>query len=141
MGAAPLNATSSSDSAEIRTEADRLLRAGLLALLRTYRDVHVVGSYQLHLMTWRDLDIHLVHDHADVRAFFSLGGEIAALLHPHRMHFRDESLAVAPGLPPGFYWGLYLGDERAGAGRSTSGRPIVRRSTWFAALPTTSRRD
>jgi hypothetical protein len=31
------------------------------------------------------------------------------------MHFRDESTAGTPGLPCGFYWGIYLGDERSGA--------------------------
>jgi hypothetical protein len=72
-------------------------------------------------MTWRDLDIHLVREQADVRAFFALGGEIAALLAPPRMHFRDESRQRTPGLPPGFYWGVYLGDERAGAWKIVRG--------------------
>jgi hypothetical protein len=31
------------------------------------------------------------------------------------MHFRDESRVRTPGLPPGLYWGVYLGDERRGA--------------------------
>ena len=102
-------------SDEIRSEADRILGSGLLALLLRYGEVHLVGSYTLGLMTWRDLDIHLVQEPLDVKAFFSMGSEIAALLHPHRMHFRDELLVGTPGLPRGFYWGIYLGDERAGA--------------------------
>jgi len=106
--------TQSSLSDGIRNEADRILGSGLRALLAGYGDVHIVGSYALQLMTWRDLDIHLVQEHSDVKAFFSLGGEIAALLQPHRMHFRDESLVGTPGLPKGLYWGIYLGDERAG---------------------------
>ena len=44
-----------------------------------------------------------------------LSGEIARLLKPHRMHFRDESTAGTPGLPRAFYWGICLGDERGGA--------------------------
>jgi hypothetical protein len=51
----------------------------------------MVGSYVLGLMTWRDLDIHVVREDLDVRTFFDLGGEIAGLMKPHRMHFRDES--------------------------------------------------
>jgi hypothetical protein len=100
---------------QIRREADRLMNSGLLTLLARHGDVHVVGSYALKLMTWRDLDIHLVQENLDAKAFFSLGGEIAALLQPHRMHFRDESNEATPGLPRGLYWGIYLGDERAGA--------------------------
>ncbi|HTF37001.1 MAG TPA: hypothetical protein VK651_01735, partial [Blastocatellia bacterium] len=36
-------------------------------------------------------------------------------LSPHRMHYRDETIAATQGLPRGLYWGVYLGDERDGA--------------------------
>lgn len=100
---------------EIRAEADRILGSGLRRLLAEYGEVHVVGSYALQLMTWRDLDIHLVQEDSGIEVFFRLGGHIAALLHPHRMHFRDESLVRTPDLPQGLYWGVHLGDERRGA--------------------------
>jgi hypothetical protein len=99
----------------ILREADRMLESGLRALLARYGEPHVVGSYSLRLMTWRDLDIHLVQAQMDVAAFFALGGELAALLTPHRMHFRDETVVGTPGLPRGLYWGIYLGDEKDGA--------------------------
>jgi hypothetical protein len=99
----------------IQEEADRILDQGLLDLLEGHGEVHLVGSYALRLMTWRDLDIHLVTEDCDIRSFFKLGSEIAALLQPHRMHFRDEIRSRTPGLPAGWYWGVYLGDERAGA--------------------------
>lgn len=119
---------------DIRTEADEILRSGLLTLLGGHGEVHIVGSYALGLMTWRDLDIHVVREDLDVTAFFGLGGEIAILLKPHRMHFRDESTVGTPGLPRGYYWGIYLGDERSGAWKiATSGRRTGRRSTWCAA--------
>src|SRR5215212_10654138 len=102
-------------SKEIRSEADDLLRSGLQTILARHGDVHIVGSYALGLMTWRDLDIHVVRQELDVTAFFDLGGEIARVLKPHRMHFRDESVVGTPGLPSGLYWGIYLGDERNGA--------------------------
>ena len=104
-----------SDDEDIRAEADDVLRSGLLSILGGHGEVHMVGSYALELMTWRDLDIHVVREELEVSAFFDLGGEIARLLKPHRMHFRDESSVATPGLPPGYYWGVYLGDERAGA--------------------------
>lgn len=83
------------DSSDIRTEADDILRSGLLTILRRHGEVHVLGSYALGLMTWRDLDLHVVREDLDVTAFFDLGGEIATLLTPQRMHFRDESAARA----------------------------------------------
>lgn len=103
------------DSKEIRSEADGILRSGLQTILGRHGEVHIVGSYALGLMTWRDLDIHVVRQDLDVTAFFDLGREIACFLKPHRMHFRDESTVATPGLPRGFYWGIYLGDERSGA--------------------------
>ena len=102
-----------SDNDAIRTEADDILRSGLLSILGGHGDVHMVGSYALELMTWRDLDIHVVREDLDIGAFFGLGGEIARHLKPHRMHFRDESAVATPDLPRGLYWGIYLGDGRA----------------------------
>lgn len=101
--------------AELRAEADRILNLGLRDLLDSFGDVHVIGSYALELMTWRDLDIHIVRESLDRVSFFELGGRLAELLEPHRMHFRDESVEQTPGLPRGLYWGVYLGDERRGA--------------------------
>jgi hypothetical protein len=103
------------DSSEIRTEADDILQSGLLTILGRHGEVHIVGSYALGLMTWRDLDVHVVREDLDVTRFFDLGRDIATLLKPSRMHFRDESTVRTPGLPPGYYWGVYLGDERSGA--------------------------
>ena len=100
---------------ELRSEADRLLASGLQTILNDYGAVHVIGSYALHLMVWRDLDIHIVQPELDKRKFFELGGKIAALLRPQRMHYRDETTAATQGLPRGLYWGVYLGNEREGA--------------------------
>ncbi|MFY9554494.1 MAG: hypothetical protein WAV47_07205 [Blastocatellia bacterium] len=98
----------------LRAEADRLLASGLRTILDDYGAVHLIGSYALHLMVWRDLDIHIIHSGLDKKRFFELGGRIAELLSPHRMHYRDETVVATEGLPRGFYWGIYLGDERAG---------------------------
>jgi hypothetical protein len=87
----------------------------LREILAGYGEVHLVGSYALRLMVWRDLDIHLVQPRPDRNAFFELGARVANLLKPPRMHYRDETIAATPGLPNGLYWGVYLGDERAGA--------------------------
>jgi hypothetical protein len=102
------------DSA-LRAEADGLLGSGLHDVLAGYGDVHVVGSYALHLMAWRDLDIEIIREPPDRRSFFELGYRLANHLMPPRLHYRDEVVARTPGLPIGLYWGIYLGDERAGA--------------------------
>jgi hypothetical protein len=87
----------------LRREADGLLDAGLRDTIATYGEVHIIGSYALRVMTWRDLDIHVVRDPPDLAGFFALGGAIAALLEPHRMHFRDERRVGTAGLPRGSY--------------------------------------
>src|SRR5258708_40005821 len=108
------SAITESDEA-LRREADGLLDAGLRDTIATYGEVHVIGSYALRLMTWRDLDIHVVRDPPDLAGFFELGGAIAALLEPPRMHFRDERRVGTAGVPRGLVWGVDLGGEGAGA--------------------------
>src|SRR5438046_955015 len=76
-------AITESDEA-LHREADGLLDAGLRDAIATYGEVHVIGSYALRLMTWRDLDIDVVRDPPDLAAFLQLGSAIAALLEPHR---------------------------------------------------------
>lgn len=100
----------------IRQEADELLGPkGLRSLLEEYGTPHVSGSYALHLMTWRDLDIYLEQQDLSEESFFRLGGRIASSLAPVRMSFRNERINQTPSLPLGLYWGIYLGDERKGA--------------------------
>jgi hypothetical protein len=44
-------------------------------------------------MTWRDLDIYLVNEEILLSDFFQLGSQIAELLTPTKMHFRNERVA------------------------------------------------
>src|SRR5437870_3923845 len=92
---------------QLRTEAEQLLASGLRSILNDYGEVHIIGSYALHLMVWRDLDIHIVQTNLNKTIFFELGGKIADLLRPHRMHYRDETFVATEGLPRGLYWGVY----------------------------------
>lgn len=101
---------------QIRWEADDLLdKNGLRNILAQYGIVHITGSYTLALMTWRDLDLYLENDRLAEDQFFELGQELASLLEPVKMSFRNERIAKTRGLPVGLYWGVYLGDERSGA--------------------------
>ena len=100
----------------LKKEAGVLLHEkGLLALLARFGKPEVTGSYALDLMSWRDLDIYLEVAEFSGPDFFSMGGEIASLLQPVKMQFRNELIGESEGLPRGWYWGVYLGNERAGA--------------------------
>ena len=93
----------------LRKEADDLLHGrGLLQLLEGYGTPHVVGSYSLELMAWRDLDLYLENDRTTETEFFELGGRLASLLRPTNMRFRDTRATPVEGLPPGMYWGVYM---------------------------------
>lgn len=101
---------------QIKREADELLyEKGLGDILERYGKPHISGSYDLNLMTWRDLDIYLEIKDFTQRDFFMLGSEISTTLQPVKMHFRNELIAKTNNLPLGLYWGVYFGDERAGA--------------------------
>src|SRR5689334_17744917 len=100
----------------IRNEADEIIyKKGLHKILSAFGHPHYTGSYALKLMTWRDLDIYLQYENISEEKFFELGAEIVASFQPVKMSFRNERLARTQGLPPGLYWGIYLGDEKAGA--------------------------
>jgi hypothetical protein len=100
----------------IKREADAILyERGLLEILRPYGTPTIHGSYFLDLMTWRDLDIYLQVDKFSTTEFFALGERICGTFAPVKMSFRDELRAKTPELPLGLYWGVYLGNERAGA--------------------------
>jgi hypothetical protein len=101
---------------QIKNEADQILNEkGLHNILQKYGKAHITGSYDLDLMTWRDLDIYLEVSQFSEKDFFLLGSDIATALRPVKMSFRNELIAKTNGLPLGLYWGVYLGNERAGA--------------------------
>ena len=100
---------------DLRQEAHNLLHnQGLLALLETFGDPRPHGSYALDVMVRRDLNIYLVTDNESVSDFFTLGSQIASLLKPERMSFRNELAARNTGLPPGLDWSIHLPPGDAG---------------------------
>jgi hypothetical protein len=100
----------------LRKEADEIIyRKGLHNILSGFGIPYYTGSYSLQLMTWRDLDIYLEVEKLSEKKFFELGSKIASQFQPVKMSFRNERIARTPGLPAGLYWGVYLGNERAGA--------------------------
>ena len=100
----------------IKKEADKILNeGGLIDILNFYGTPHIQGSYALDLMTWRDLDIYLEGGSISESVFFEMGSQICTAFNPVKMSFRNERISKTPGLPKGLYWGIYLGNERAGA--------------------------
>lgn len=100
----------------IHEEADQLLyNKGLLKILKKYGTPQVTGSYDLDLMTWRDLDIYLEITDMSPAVFFQLGRDLVELFDPVKMSFRNEKSGRNKELPLGLYWGIYLGNERSGA--------------------------
>lgn len=101
---------------QLRAEADELLdNRGLRRLLEEYAPVHVVGSYALGLMVWRDLDVLMDAPRITVNDFFDLGKRVTALLSPRKMFFTDNRNHQSTTEPRGLYWGIRLGDIKKGA--------------------------
>jgi hypothetical protein len=100
----------------LRTEADTLLeQRGLRALLETHAPIHVVGSYALELMVWRDLDLILDAPGISLEEFFDIGRKITLALAPWKMFFTDNRDHAGGRYPRGLYWGIRLGDIAQGA--------------------------
>src|SRR5207249_157623 len=100
---------------QLRAEADEILDVkGLRPVLEEYAPISVVGSYALQLMTWRDLDILMDAPTITVPEFFELGQRVTTLLSAWKSFFtnnRDHNNQF----PRGLYWGIRLGDIKAGA--------------------------
>lgn len=74
-----------------KDEADEIFfKKGLLNILNSYWKPHLTGSYDLGLITWRDLDIYLKIVSICETDYFRLGGEICKLLSPIKISFRNE---------------------------------------------------
>lgn len=93
---------------QLKQEANVLLfDLGFLSALKKYGNPHVIGSYYLDTMTWRDLDVYLEVTEFDLEENLNLGKDIGFTLRPHAMNYRNELIHKRPGFPDGVYWGIY----------------------------------
>ena len=100
----------------LRAEARDLLdNRGLRKLIEEYASLHIMGSYTLELMVWRDLDLAMDAPSITISEFFELGNRIALLLNPWKMFFTDNRTHDGGRYPKGLYWGIRLGDIERGA--------------------------
>ena len=69
----------------IRDNADKILyQYGLRKKLEEYGTVHIVGSYNMNLMTWNDLDINIECREQSYNRIFSISNDINQILKPYR---------------------------------------------------------
>lgn len=67
----------------IKTHADGLLYDyGLLDMLETYVQAHMIGSYRMDVMTWNDLDIYVENDKIQLKDVYLLMHKIFERFQP-----------------------------------------------------------
>lgn len=94
----------------LREEAHALLYGkGVFDLIAAVGPARVVGSVDLDLMTWPDVDVNvrLPHDE-DVSTFFDLGKAIAERYPAFKMGFSRHSIRPDVPIDWGLYWGVRI---------------------------------
>ena len=96
----------------IKEQADAIIQdRGLHSMLTRFGDAHYTGSYTLDLMLKKDLDISLVSPELSLKSFFELGHELAILLRPHSIHYRNTRIKPIAFRPPeALYWAIVFED-------------------------------
>jgi hypothetical protein len=96
----------------LRVEAGLILGdRGLLALAEARGEVFIGGSFHSDLMVWRDLDVYIGMDTDNLTGFFELGRQVVETFNASKAFFTDARTSD----PTGLYWGVRVGDLRAGA--------------------------
>lgn len=79
------------ESQTIRQKADRILYGmGLLDMLREIGTPHIIGSYQMDMMAWNDLDIDIENDGMSRSKLYRLTGQILETFHPCWYEAKEE---------------------------------------------------
>ena len=94
----------------LRDEATELLdECGLLSVISNHGRTRVIGSYDLDLMTWRDLDISVkLPGERDVATFFRIGNAIVNRFETIRASYSNKFLGTDQVFKSGLYWGIRL---------------------------------
>ena len=131
----------------LRTEADEMLAQSGLGAILQHAGYQAVGSYEMHTMTWRDLDFER-YEEPDWQRHWEVGTGLAATGWPWRQvctdHYRH------PWRPEkGLYWGLRVAPPGGGetwkldlwTARPEEFAPAVRRREAWASLMTDETRS
>lgn len=79
------------DSRLIRRNADKILyEYGLLDMLRAIGTPHIVGSYQMDMMAWNDLDIDIENDGMSLPKLYRLTGRLLEAFRPSWYEAKEE---------------------------------------------------
>lgn len=91
---------------KLKQEADQLLwDHGLLEILGDYGRAHIVGSYALDLMVWRDLDVYVDAAGVTLSDIYRLVNRLCQAFEPVWLEFKDSRTETS-GCPQGFFVGL-----------------------------------
>jgi len=119
----------------LRTEADEMLAQSGIGVILEHGGYHAVGSYQMHTMTWRDLDFERCEE-PDWQRHWEVGAQLAETGWCVRLQcidvYREAWLAAEPDF--GFYWGLRVADPHR-AGPAPPGDPAVWKLDLWTARP------
>jgi hypothetical protein len=100
--------------ADLRAEADDVLKRSGLGPILAEAGYQPVGSYVMGTMTWRDLDFERIQDPPDWEDHWRIGAQVAATGWPWRQvcvnAYRDPR---TPG-EKGYYWGLRVAHPEGG---------------------------
>jgi hypothetical protein len=90
--------------------ANKLLEAGLLAVLETCGPVYYTGSYYLDLLAWPDLDIYLPLSQSEsyLSRFLALGQQVGSVCDLVSLRFKNHIKYPEPPMPEGLYWGVIV---------------------------------
>jgi hypothetical protein len=94
----------------LRAEADALLRRyGILEIFGAYGRPYLSGSYDLQLMTWRDLDVYLEMEPLEYGRFLEMVARLGRALEPRKLSLTDHVRFPATEPVVGLYCGIQTG--------------------------------
>lgn len=74
-----------------KRNADRILyEFGLLDKLKEIGTAHIIGSYQMDMMAWNDLDIDIENDNMSLEKLYALSDFILRTFHPVWYEAKEE---------------------------------------------------
>lgn len=119
---------------QLQKEGEEVLASlQLLRLLKEIGEVHLVGSFPLGLMVWRDIDI-------EVMAATAVGAPVAVITKLLSLQYRRFDFTVLdnrnlkPGLPNGVYLGIkYYGYAETVEQYRSAKEKVWKIDIWFLA--------
>ncbi len=104
----------------------------IVSRLKEYGSVHIIGSLELGLMVWKDIDIEVVTNNNPVESAVKM---VEQLLHDHWRRFDFillDNRELRKDLPNGVYLGIkYYGDIKDIASYKKAKEEVWKIDIWF----------